>query len=52
MGHSVPFSHEVMSSSLTGWRTNTLRNGILSLIVCVCATLIGTEVWQLSQVYL
>ena len=51
MGHSVPFSHEVISSSLTGWRTGTLRNGILSLIVCVCATLIGTEVWQLSQVY-
>jgi len=38
-------------SSLAGLRNGTLRNGILGLIVCVCGTLIGTEVWQLSQVY-
>jgi len=32
-------------------RGGTLRNGILGLMVCVCATLIGTEVWQLWQVH-
>ena len=51
MGHSMPFRHEFVGSSLTGLRAGTLRNGILGLIVCVCATLIGTEVWQLSQVH-
>ena len=40
-----------MSPSLTGLRIGTLHNGILGLVVCVCATLIGTEVWQLSQVH-
>ncbi len=38
-------------SSLAGLCSGTLRNGILGLIVCVCGTLIGTEVWQLSQVH-
>ena len=28
-----------------------VRSWILGLLVCVCATLIGTEIWQLSQVY-
>lgn len=39
------------SSSPAGSRNVALRNGILGLIVCVCAMLIGTELWQLSQVH-
>jgi diguanylate cyclase (GGDEF)-like protein len=38
--------------SLLEWlRNGPLRNGILGLIICACATLIGTEAWQLSQVH-
>ena len=37
--------------SLPGMRNGTLRNGIFGLIICVCATLVGTEVWQLFQVH-
>jgi diguanylate cyclase (GGDEF)-like protein len=53
MYQSLPISHGFLGSPLN-WlrlRGGTLRSGILGLIVCVCATLIGTEVWQLWQVH-
>jgi diguanylate cyclase (GGDEF)-like protein len=53
MNYTLSLRHGFLST-FTSWlqsRSETLRNGILGLIVCVCATLIGTEVWQLRQVY-
>jgi diguanylate cyclase (GGDEF)-like protein len=53
MNQSLSVSRGFVGSPLN-WvrlRGGTLRNGILGLIVCVCATLIGTEVWQLWQIH-
>jgi hypothetical protein len=48
---SLPINHGFLGSPLNWLRSGTLRSGILGLIVCVCATLIGTEVWQLWEVH-
>src|SRR5208282_6882614 len=53
MRHSLSLRHGFISS-LVVWpslRSGTLRSGMIGLIVCGCATLIGTEIWQSWRVY-
>lgn len=48
MGHSLS-SGQRASGALIVWPS--LRIGTFGLIACICAALVGTEVWQLWQVY-
>lgn len=51
MVRSARFSRRLTPAVFTGLPNGALRSGILPLVVCVCLTLIGTEVWQLSQIH-
>ena len=47
----MPLRPDAISRSVAPLRSGTLHNGILALLVFVCVALIGTETWQLWQVY-
>jgi hypothetical protein len=53
MSQSLSPSHGLIKlpGSWLRFRSGPLHNGIFGLIACVCAMLIGTEVWQLWQVH-
>ena len=53
MEHSLSLRHGFISSLMV-WlslRSGTLWSGMIGLIICGCATLIGTEIWHSWRVY-